>query len=104
MINRQIKRRMKYNQSEITLSDLLNKLDSLGPVKIVYNNKELYNDYNSKTVIKVLDNGVKIYGELLPYKINIPSKFPELLNKKVYKIDIEVVEHHHSIVNIIGEK
>ena len=104
MINRKIKRRMKYNQSEITLSDLLDKLDSLGPVLIIYNNKELYNDYNSKTVIKVLDNGVKIYGELFPYNIKIPSKFPELLNKKVYKINIEVVEHHHSIVNITGEK
>ena len=104
MLNRQIKRRMKYNQSEITLSDLLDKLDSLSPVLITYNNKELYNDYNSKTVIKVLDNGVKIYGELLPYKINIPYKFPELLNKKVYKINIEIVEHHHSIVNITGEK
>lgn len=95
---------MKYNQSEITLSDLLGQLDSLCPVLIIYNNKELYNDYNSKTVMKVLDNGEKIYGECLPYKINIPSKFPELLNKKVYKIDIEVLLHHHSIVNIIGEK
>ncbi len=104
MINRQIKRRMKYNQSEITLSELIDKLGSLDPVKIVYNNKELYNDYDSKTVSKVLDDGEKIYGELLPYKINIPSKFPELLNKKVYKIDIEILMHHHSIINIIGEK
>lgn len=104
MTSRQIKRRMKYNQSEITLSDLLGQLDSFGPVLITYNNKELYNDYDSKTVIKVLDNGVKIYGESLPYKISIPSKFSELLNKKVYKIDIEIVEHHHAIVNILGEK
>lgn len=104
MINRQIKRRMKYNQSEITLSDLLGQLDSLGPVKIIYNNKELYNDYDSKKVIKTLDDGEKIYGEYLPYNISIPSTFPELLNKKVYKINIEIVEHHHSIVNIIGEK
>jgi hypothetical protein len=95
---------MKYNQSEIILSDLLDNLDSLGPVKIIYNNKELYNDYDSKKVIKILDDGEKIYGEYLPYNISIPSTFPELLNKKVYKIDIEVVEHHHSIVNILGEK
>lgn len=104
MINRQIKRRMKYNQSEITLSDLLDRLDSLDPVKIIYNNKELYNDYNSKKVIRIFDNGEKIYGELYPYKITIFSKFPKLLNKKVYKINIEVVEHHHVIIKITGEK
>lgn len=100
MLSRKIKRRMKYNQSEITLSELIDKLDSWGPVKIIYNNKELYNDYNSKTCI----DGREIYGELFPYNIKIPSKFPELLNKKVYKINIEVVQHHHAIVNIIGEK
>ncbi len=104
MLNKQIKRRMKYNQSEITLSKIIQELDPLNPVKILYNKKVLYNDYNSKTVIKVFDDGTKIYGEFLPYDISIPSKFPELLNKKVYKIDIEVLLHHHSIVNIIGEK
>ena len=91
---------MKYNQSEITLSELIDKLDSWGPVKIIYNNKELYNDYDSKTCI----DGGEIYGELLPYNIKIPSKFPELLNKNIYNINIEIVQHHHSIVNITGEK
>ena len=94
---------MKYKQSEITLSEALQNIYSLCPIKITYNNKELYNDYDSKTVIEVLDDGEKVYGELLPYNISIPSKFPELLNKRVYKINIDVVQYHHSIINIVGE-
>ena len=79
-------KRMKYKQSEIEFWELIKKLDPLNPIKIVYNKKELYNDYDSKKVIEVLEDGDKIYGEILPAGIAISNRYPELLNKLVYSI------------------
>ncbi len=103
MIKHYLKRRMKYKQSEVTLWEALKQLDSMCPIKIVYNNKELYNDYDSTTVLEVLPDGDKVYGENTPPNVIIPIRFPELLNNRVYAINIEVVHHHHAIVNFIGE-
>ena len=99
-----LRKRMKYKQSEIELWELIKKLDSLNPIKIVYNKKELYNDDDSKKVIEVLEDGGKICGERLPPDIAISIRHPELLNKLVYSIKIDIVLHHHSIVVIKGEK
>ena len=99
-----IKRRMKYKQSELELWEVLKQLDSMNPIKVTYNNKELYNDYDSKKVLKVLPDGDKVYGEDTPPDVIVPVRFPELLNKCVYAINIEIVNHHHAILNIIGEK
>lgn len=98
-----IKRRMKYKQSELELWEVLKLLDQMNPIKVVYNNKELYNDYDSKKVLRVLPDGDKIYGENTPPDIIIPIRFPELINKKVYTINIEIVQHHHAILKITGE-
>jgi hypothetical protein len=95
---------MKYKQSVIELWEALKLLDPMNPIKVTYNNKELYNDYDSKKVLRVLANGDKLYGEVQPPDIIIPVRFPELLNKRVYAINIEIVDFHHSILNIIGEK
>jgi hypothetical protein len=95
---------MKYKQSELELLEVLKQLDSMNPIKVIYNNKELYNDYDSKKVLKVLPDGDKVYGEDTPPDVIIPVRFPELLNKCVYAINIEIVNHHHAILNIIGEK
>lgn len=99
-----IKRRMKYKQSEIEFWEALKLLDPMNPIKVVYNKKELYNDYDSKTVLRVLEDGDKVYGEDTPPDIIIPVRFPEILNKKVYTISIEIVQHHHTIVYMYGER
>lgn len=103
MIKRHIKKRMKYKQSELELREVLKELDSINPCKVTYNNKELYNDYDSKKVLRVDKNGDKIYGEDIPPNVIIPVRFPELLNKCVYAINIEIVDYHHAILNITGE-
>lgn len=98
------RKQMKYKQSEIELWELIKKLDSLNPIKIVYNKKELYNDYDSKKVIEVLDDGDKVYGEMFPPTMVLAKDYSHLMSKKVYSIKIDIVQHHHSIVYIIGEK
>lgn len=104
MMKPKIRRRMKYKQSVIELWEALKLLDPMNPVKVVYNKKELYNDYDSKTVLRVLANGDKVYGEVQPPNIIIPVRFPELLSKRVYTINIEIVEYHHSVVYMYGEE
>lgn len=102
-MKRRIKQRMKYKQSEIEFWEALKLLDQMNPIKVVYNKKELYNDYDSKTVLEVLEDGDKVYGEDTPPDVIIPVRFPEILNKRVYAINIEIVNHHHSIVHMYGE-
>ena len=103
-IKHYIKRRMKFKQSEITLGEALKQLDSMNPIKIIYNKKELYNDYDSKTVLEVLPDGNKVYGENTPPDVIVPVRYPDLMNKVIYVVNIEIVNHHHTILNIIGEK
>ena len=45
-----------------------------------------------------------VYGERLPPDIAITQRHRDLLNKLVYSIKIDIVQHHHSIVYIKGEK
>lgn len=99
-----LRKLMKYKQSEIELWELIKKLDSLNPIKIVYNKKELYNDYDSKKVIEVLEDGNKVYGEKYPPEVVLSKDYSHLMSKKVYSIKIDIVQHHHSIVVIKGEK
>jgi hypothetical protein len=98
------RKQMKYKQSEIQLWEAIKMLDPLNPIKVIYNKKELYNDYDSKKVIEVLDDGSKVYGERLPPDIAITQRHGDLENKLVYSIKIDIVEHHHSILYIKGEK
>lgn len=99
-----LRKRMKYKQSEIEFWELIKKLDPLNPIKIIYNKKELYNDYDSKKVLEVLEDGDKVYGEKHPPEIVLERDYSHLTNKKVYSIKIDIVEHHHCIVYIKGEK
>ena len=99
-----IKQRMKYKQSEIELGEALKMLNYLNPIKVVYNKKELYNDYDGTRVLGILEDGSKIYGEIMTPEIVIPARVPELMNKCVYEINIEIVNHHHSIIYMYGEE
>jgi hypothetical protein len=98
------RKQMKYEQSEIELWEAIKMLNQFNPIKVIYNKKELYNDYDSKKVLEVLDDGSKVYGERLPPEMAIASRCQNLLNKLVYSIKIDIVEDHHSIVYIKGEK
>lgn len=98
------RKQMKYKQSEIEFREAIKMLSSFNPIKIVYNRKKLYNDYDSKKVIEVFDDGSKAYGEKYPPEIVLEKDYSHLLNKKVYSIKIDIVEHHHSIIYIKGEK
>ena len=87
-------RNMKY--SKLDIYDILRELDNLSPVKVILNDKVIYNDYDSKTEIEP-----GICGELRPPRHVIPSR----LNFKKYIIEdikIEIVDCHHSILTLNG--
>lgn len=85
--------------SELTLIKALSKADIFLPVKILYNDEVLYNDYDSEIEI---EEGV--YGEKYPPMKIIPFRIRGYENKIVTSIEIEIVDHHHSIVKLQGEE
>ena len=85
--------------SEITLRKAIEKLDTFSPVKIVFNDILLYNDYD-ENVIEIEDG---VYGETrLPIDV-IPDRLWQFDNYIVSSINIEIVDHHHSVVKMTGE-
>ena len=85
--------------SELTLIKAISLIDIFLPVKILYNDEVLYNDYDSEVEIDE-----ELYGEeYSPMKI-IPFRIRGYESKIVTSIEIEIVDHHHSIVRIKGEE
>lgn len=85
--------------SEITLREAIEKLDTFSPVKIVFNGIVLYNDYD-EDVIEIEDG---VYGEnRLPIDV-VPNRLWQFDNYVVTSINIEIVEFHHSVVTMQGE-
>lgn len=85
-------------QSEISVLDALNKLDSLAPIKISLNGIVLYNDYDSS--IQIGDS--EMYGETAPWQDVISSRLWQLKEYTVTDIKVQIVEHHHSIISMKG--
>ena len=86
--------------SDLTLQDILRGLSlTLGTIKVYYNNKVIYNDYDSKVEIEP-----GLYGEVLPPSIAIAQRHTDLLNKKIFNICAEIVDFHHSIIWFEGEE
>lgn len=86
-------------QSEITLIEAIQALDSLCPVKILFNGIVLYNDYDSELEV---EPGSGIYGESkIPLEV-IPCRLWRIEDYVVTDIDISIVEYHHSIINLHG--
>ncbi len=86
--------------SELTFKNILEDvLYSLSPVKIYYNNKEIYNDYDSTVEIEF-----DIYGEIAAPEVVIPERSPELLDKKIFNLRADIVDFHHSIIWLEGEE
>ena len=80
--------------SAITLYDAIKFVDSFSPVKIVFNDTALYNDYDDMPE----ESKVRIY----------PLDDPDMVRKIekiiVSSINIEIVQLHHSIITIRGEE
>ena len=96
-------RRVQKLCSEIILEDAIQYVEDFLPVKITFNGKVLYNDYDSRDVIEVLDDGSKVYGERLPPDRVVPDRIKNFSNSTVTSIRIQVVDYHHSIVILQGK-
>lgn len=84
--------------SELTIRDVLGKIDVFCPVKIIFNGIVLYNDYDSDIQI---EEGV--WGEIdIPLNV-VPNRLWQLDKYIVTSINIDIVEFHHSIVTMQGE-
>jgi hypothetical protein len=84
--------------SELTLIKAISMVDNFLPVKILYNGEVLYNDYDSEVEIDE-----ELYGEEYPPMKIIPFRIRGRENNIITSIDIEIVDHHHSIIRLQGE-
>lgn len=84
--------------SEITLRDAIAYVDNFNPVKIIFNDVVLYNDYDSDLEI---EDG--IYGEIDSPLNVIPNRIWQFDKYIVESINIEIVQFHHSIIVMHGE-
>ena len=90
----------KHN--EMPILEVLDKLDVFAPIKICFNDSVLYNDYDAT---EEDENG--IIGETAPHMLVVPTRLKTALDKYdicVNQIDIRIVQYHHSIVYLYGEK
>ena len=85
-----------FHTSLGTLIDSINQYSS--PVKIIFNDLVLYNDYDSNVEI---EDGV--YGEIAPPYIAVPERIKKFKNSVVTSVSVRTVHHHHSIVTITGD-
>lgn len=92
----------------MTILDILNKLDLLSPVKIIFNDKsshstvELYNDYDSTVEIEP-----GVYGELEPPQKAVPKRLEATLEDYdiiITSFEVFIVDNHHSAVELYGCK
>ena len=90
-------------QSSRTLSEVISMLDIFAPIKIIYNNEVLYNDYDGDDIATVLKDGTEIYGEVLPPNAVIPDRIKGRENNIINSINIKIVGYHHSIITLKGK-
>lgn len=82
--------------------EVLDMLRGFNPIKVCFNDVELYNDYNSTVEIEP-----GIVGEILPYMVAISERIKNVLNEYdvlVTKLELLPVSYHHSLVYLYGEK
>lgn len=89
-------------QSEITLDAALKIVDEFAPIKILFNNCVLYNDYDDEIPCGQDAEGQLMYGEVHPPMKVIPDRLYKYSDYVVTSIKIDIVQHHHSVVNIKG--
>ena len=88
--------------SEITLDEAISYISRFCPIKIIYNNEVLYNDYDSTVIVARDKDFGAIYGEIMPPECVIPDRIQPINSYIVTSINIEIVEFHHSIVTMTG--
>ena len=89
-------------QTEMTLDAALKIVDEFCPIKVIFNNCILYNDYDDEVPRgKDVDDTV-VYGETQPPMKVIPHRLYMNHSYVVTAIKVEIVQHHHSIVTITG--
>ena len=89
--------------SSRTLSEVISMLDIFAPIKIIYNNEVLYNDYDTDDVATVLEDGTEVYGEVMPPNAVIPDRIKGREDNIINSINIKIVSYHHSIVTLKGK-
>lgn len=90
-------------QSSRTLSEVISMLDIFAPIKIIYNNEVLYNDYDTDVIATVLEDGTKVYGEVMPPNAVIPDRIKGREDNIINSINIKIVSYHHSIITLKGK-
>ena len=83
-----------------TLSEIIPMLDIFAPIKIIYNNEVLYNDYDSDTPT-ILEDGTEVYGEVMPPSAVTPDRIKGRENDIINSIYIKIVEFHHSVITLV---
>ena len=89
-------------KTEITLDKALKLLDDFCPVKVIFNNCILYNDYDDNVPLGQDADGDLIYGEVYPPIKVIPERLYRYQEYFVTDIKIYIVQHHHCILDITG--
>lgn len=85
--------------SEINLREAIEYVEKFSPVKIVFNDIILYNDYDDNML--EIEDGV--WGENKPPMDVVPNRLWQFDNYVVTSINIEIVEFHHSVITMQGE-
>lgn len=85
--------------SELTLREAIEKINCFAPVKIVFNDVVLYNDYDEDVI--EIEEGV--WGEIKPPIDVVPDRLWQFDRYIVTSLNIDVVDHHHSVVTMYGE-
>lgn len=84
-------------QSAIALIDAIVMLKAFAPIKIIFNDIVLYNDYDS-----ALEVEPGVYGENRLLVDVIQERLWQAKDYIVTDIRISIIHHHHSIVKLTG--
>ena len=85
--------------SDIKLYEVIDKLSDSATVKVTFNGTEIYNDYDSTT--EVTDG---VYGEVYPISMVAADRIKDFKDSIVKSINIEIVDFHHSVIEIHGKR
>ena len=76
--------------SLLTILDVINGLSFLPPIKVVFNDVVLYDDYEGDEMVSLIDA--------------LKERLPEHEQYVITSMKIDVVSFHHSIVEMVGIK
>lgn len=75
--------------STLTLEEAINLVDAFLYVKITFNDRVIYDDYDHNEYES-------------PYAA-IPRRIERFRNSIIYSIEIDMVQRHHTIIRMYGE-